>query len=94
MQTTTQLLDFGVDIETAVHLPRFGGSSMNDFTALMIEADMKVYDYLSHICVVEEAGGRITDWQGQPLGLASDHRVLAAGDPACHERALALLQQG
>ena len=40
VQSSVNLLDFGLDIETTVHKPRFGGSSMNDFSALMIEADM------------------------------------------------------
>jgi histidinol-phosphatase len=41
--------------------------------------------------VVESAGGSLTDWAGAPLGLDSDGRVLAAGDPRCHAAALALL---
>jgi fructose-1,6-bisphosphatase/inositol monophosphatase family enzyme len=40
---------------------------------------------------VEGAGGRVTDWQGKPLTLASGDRVLAVGDPALHQRVLALL---
>ncbi len=40
VQNSVNVLDFGIDIEESVHKPRFGGSSMNDFTALMVEADM------------------------------------------------------
>jgi fructose-1,6-bisphosphatase/inositol monophosphatase family enzyme len=43
------------------------------------------------VAVVEGAGGIFTDWQGQRLGLKSDGRVVAAGDPAAHAAALAIL---
>jgi hypothetical protein len=33
----------------------------------------------------------MTDWQGQALGLASDGRVIAAGDRRLHAAARALL---
>jgi inositol-phosphate phosphatase/L-galactose 1-phosphate phosphatase/histidinol-phosphatase len=58
---------------------------------LAIEARMAIYDYLAAVPVVEGAGGRVTDWQGKPLTLASGDRVLAVGDPALHQRVLALL---
>lgn len=59
---------------------------------IVIEADMGIYDYLSHVAVVTEAGGSITDWEGRPLGLESGGKVIAAGDPDCHAAALALLR--
>ena len=43
------------------------------------------------IPIVEGAGGVATDWRGARLGLASDGRVLVAGDHHTHETALALL---
>jgi inositol-phosphate phosphatase/L-galactose 1-phosphate phosphatase/histidinol-phosphatase len=58
---------------------------------LVVEADMGPHDYLALVAVVEGAGGRITDWQGRPLGLRSDGRVVAAGDARTHAEALALL---
>ncbi len=82
----------------AVHFPLWGGECYaygllaSGHADLVVEADMAIHDYLSHVCVVEEAGGRVTDWQGARLGLGSGHRVLSAGDPACHEKALALLR--
>jgi fructose-1,6-bisphosphatase/inositol monophosphatase family enzyme len=42
--------------------------------------------------IVEGAGGIVTDWQGAPLGLESDGRVVIAGDRRAHSEALALLQ--
>jgi inositol-phosphate phosphatase/L-galactose 1-phosphate phosphatase/histidinol-phosphatase len=61
------------------------------FIDLVAEASMKPYDYAALIPVVEGAGGIITDWQGRPLTLQSDGRVLAAGDPALHAEALRAL---
>jgi hypothetical protein len=36
----------------------------------------------------------MTDWHGQPLGLGSDGRVVAAGDQRVHAAALAGLIPG
>lgn len=61
---------------------------------LMLETDLEPYDYLALVPLVEAAGGKITDWAGQPLGLASTGEVLAAATPELHSQALALLRQG
>ena len=58
---------------------------------LVIEASLKVYDFSAMVPIVEGAGGIATDWQGQALSLASDGRVVVAGDPHAHREALALL---
>jgi inositol-phosphate phosphatase / L-galactose 1-phosphate phosphatase / histidinol-phosphatase len=60
---------------------------------LMLETDLEPYDYLALVALIEEAGGVITDWSGQPLGLHSKGDVLAAASPALHAEALALLQR-
>lgn len=61
------------------------------FVDIVVEGGTKVYDYAALVPVIENAGGIITDWQGRPLGLASDGRVLAAGNARLHQAALALL---
>lgn len=58
---------------------------------LVVEADLKPFDYCAVVAVVRGAGGYITDWEGEPLGLRSDGRVVAAGDRRVHEAALELL---
>jgi inositol-phosphate phosphatase/L-galactose 1-phosphate phosphatase/histidinol-phosphatase len=58
---------------------------------LVVEASNKPYDFCAMPPIVEGAGGIATDWQGAPLTIASDGRVLAAGDRRAHQRALALL---
>jgi inositol-phosphate phosphatase/L-galactose 1-phosphate phosphatase/histidinol-phosphatase len=54
---------------------------------LVCEASLKPYDWCALVPVVEGAGGRITDWEGRPLTILSNGRVLAAGDATLHELA-------
>jgi inositol-phosphate phosphatase/L-galactose 1-phosphate phosphatase/histidinol-phosphatase len=85
-------------LRRAAHFPIYGGECYaygllaSGYADLVIEGDMAIYDYLSHVPIVTEAGGVMTDWEGAPLGLDSGGLVIAAGDPACHARALALLR--
>lgn len=56
---------------------------------LVIEAGLNAYDIQGPMAVVAAAGGIVTDWQGGPVH--DGGQVLAAGDPAIHAAALALL---
>jgi histidinol phosphatase-like enzyme (inositol monophosphatase family) len=67
------------------------GLLASGFMDLVAEADLKPHDFCALVPVVEGAGGTITDWQGGALSLSSDGRVIAAGDPALHARALEVL---
>jgi myo-inositol-1(or 4)-monophosphatase len=58
---------------------------------VVCEATMKPWDWAAIVPVVEGAGGRVTGWDGQPLTLESDGRVLAVGDPALLAEAVGLL---
>jgi inositol-phosphate phosphatase/L-galactose 1-phosphate phosphatase/histidinol-phosphatase len=62
------------------------------FVDVVIEASLKPYDFGAMLPIIEGAGGIATDWQGQPLGLSSDGRVLIAGDKRTHSDALDLLR--
>jgi histidinol phosphatase-like enzyme (inositol monophosphatase family) len=57
----------------------------------VVDFDLQPYDNLPVVPVVEGAGGVITDWQGRPLTLHSDGRVLAAGSAELHADLLNLL---
>jgi inositol-phosphate phosphatase/L-galactose 1-phosphate phosphatase/histidinol-phosphatase len=84
-------------LKAKVKLTRHGGDCYayglvaSGFIDCVVEASLKPYDYCAMVPIIEGAGGIFTDWQGKPLGLASDGRVLAAGDRRVHEAALALL---
>ena len=60
---------------------------------LVVETGLQPYDYLGPAGVIEAAGGIVTDWEGRPLGLVPDCRVIAAATPELHRAALAVLQQ-
>jgi inositol-phosphate phosphatase/L-galactose 1-phosphate phosphatase/histidinol-phosphatase len=46
------------------------------------ESGLKLYDFAALVPVVEGAGGRMCDWNGDPLTADSEGHVLAIGDPA------------
>ena len=58
---------------------------------LVVEADLKLYDFAALVQVVKGAGGLITDWKGGELDMHSDGSVLAAGDAAIHRAASEVL---
>ncbi len=62
------------------------------FVDLVIDFDLKPYDYLSLIPVVEGAGGIISDWNGEALTLESVGQVISAATPELQQQAISLLQ--
>ena len=60
---------------------------------------MGLYDYCALVPVVENAGGIMTDWNGNRLTLQnhlqgiSKGRVVACTNPQLHREAITLLQQ-
>lgn len=58
---------------------------------IVLESDLKIYDFLPLVLIIEQAGGIISDWQGQPLTKASNGQVLASANAALHQAALAQL---
>jgi inositol-phosphate phosphatase / L-galactose 1-phosphate phosphatase / histidinol-phosphatase len=60
---------------------------------MTIEAGMQTYDFMALAPVIKGAGGIITDWAGQSLGLDSDGSVLATGDARVHAETVALLSR-
>lgn len=55
---------------------------------LVLESDLKIYDFLPLRLIVEQAGGIISDWQGNPLTKESQGQVLASANPTLHHTAL------
>ena len=84
-------------VSNAVKLTRFGadcyayGLVASGFIDLVLEADLKPYDFCAMVPIIEGAGGVATDWHGAGLDLDSDGRVIVAGDPRAHRAALELL---
>ena len=67
------------------------GLLANGYADIVCEADMSPYDYVALAAVVEGAGGIITDWQGNSLGLENDGTVIAVGDKNMHGPAILAL---
>ena len=49
---------------------------------IVCESGLKLHDFAALAPIVEGAGGRLCDWNGDPLTAASEGHVLALGDPA------------
>jgi fructose-1,6-bisphosphatase/inositol monophosphatase family enzyme len=58
---------------------------------IVAECSMHLWDWAPLVPIIEGAGGRVTDWQGQELRPDSDGTVLSIGDPRLLDRAVALL---
>lgn len=56
------------------------------------ELGLEVWDVAAGALIVREAGGVVTDWNGDPAGFLESGDVLA-GAPAWHERTLDLIRQ-
>lgn len=55
---------------------------------VIVESGLKPYDYCALIPVVTNAGGKITDWQGNDIDMRSGGNILACGDPVLHAKLL------
>jgi histidinol phosphatase-like enzyme (inositol monophosphatase family) len=68
--------------------PVYGGDCYNygllasGYLDVVCESGLKLYDFAALVPVVEGAGGRMCDWNGDPLTADSEGHVLAIGDPA------------
>ncbi|MEO6985723.1 MAG: histidinol-phosphatase [Paralcaligenes sp.] len=82
-------------LSQSVYLRRFGGDCYSygmlasGHIDLVMEAGLQPYDYLAVAPIITGAGGIITDWKGEPLGLQSGGQVLASANAALHQQALA-----
>ena len=55
---------------------------------LVVESFLKPFDYLPLINIIEESGGIITDWKGNPLSFKSDGDVVACISKKAHKQFL------
>lgn len=60
---------------------------------IIAECGMKPWDWAALVPVIEGAGGRVTDWQGEPLRQDGDGTVLAVGDPSLLALAVEALEK-
>ena len=84
-------------LRSAVGLTRYGadcyafGLVAAGHADIAIECGVNDYDYCALVPVVESAGGAMTNWEGAPVTLGTDTRVIAAGDAELHRATVARL---
>lgn len=85
-------------VARASRLALFGGDCFSyaqvasGWADIVVEGDLQPYDFMALLPVVEGAGGCASDWQGQPLSLNSDGRVVFAASETLRTQALERLQ--
>ena len=85
------------NVKNNVKMTRYGGDCYSygllaaGHVDLIVESQLQPYDFLALVGVVENAGGVISDWQGNMLDINSKNQVVAAATPALHAQALGLL---
>ncbi len=84
-------------VEQGVRLSRYGGDCYAycmlaaGLVDLVVETELKPYDVLALIPIIEGAGGVVTTWEnGRPT---KGGRVIAAGDKRAHAQAMELLNK-
>ena len=80
--------------------PVYGGDCYNygllasGHLDIVCESGLQLYDFAALAPIVEGAGGRMCDWNGDPLTADSAGHVLAIGDPARVDDVLEALHSG
>jgi len=104
LSTTSPLLMAEADreayrrVEGEVQLTRYGGDCYAycalaaGFIDVVIDTNMKPYDIVALVPIIEGAGGVVTTWDGE--NAAGGGRILAAGDRAVYDEARELLLAG
>ena len=71
----------------------FGALAAGHLDLCLCSDNLDAFDICALVPVVEGAGGRISNWRGGPLTIASEGAIVASATPALHEEALALLAE-
>jgi inositol-phosphate phosphatase/L-galactose 1-phosphate phosphatase/histidinol-phosphatase len=58
---------------------------------ISLDSGLDPFDYCALDPVIRNAGGAISDWEGQRLTIHSGHRCIACGDAELHRRAVEIL---
>jgi histidinol phosphatase-like enzyme (inositol monophosphatase family) len=82
----------------AVKKQRYGGTDCyhyamvaSGWTDIACETGLKLHDFVAIVPVIQNAGGIVTDWRGEPMTQHSLGDILACGDAGIHGPALAAL---
>ncbi|MGE3709104.1 MAG: histidinol-phosphatase [Hyphomicrobiaceae bacterium] len=82
-------------VKQAVRTCRYGGDCYSycllaaGHVDVIVEAGLKPFDVTALVPIVEQAGGIITTWRGEPASRGG--RIVASGDKRLHDQVLRLL---
>ena len=88
-----------IDIYKKIKFPIFGtdcyayGLLLSGKIDIIIEANMKPWDYMAQVALVQEVGGKMTDWNGKELGIYSDGKIIASNFSNHHKEVMSLLKK-
>ena len=88
-----------IDIYKKIKFPIFGtdcyayGLLLSGKIDIIIEANMKPWDYMAQVALVQEVGGKMTDWNGKELGINSDGKIIASNFSNHHKEVMNLLKK-
>ena len=57
----------------------------------VIESGLQPYDYMAHVCIIEEAGGIMTDWHGNAPDIHGTGQIVVSATEALHQTLLQAL---
>lgn len=86
------------ELRRYVRFTRYGGDCYlycmlaMGFIDVAVEAGLNPYDIQALMPIIQGAGGVVTTWEGGDASMGG--RIIAAGDPRVHERAIAILASG
>ena len=86
-----RLMDFGTTRRFGYDCYPYGLLAMGHIDAI-VDFDLQPYDYFPVALLVEEAGGVISDWDGQPLRMGEGVPVIAAATVELHAELLATVR--
>lgn len=89
LQAACQRQAFGGDCYNYMML----ASGWSGMPMVILEADLKYYDFCALIPILEGTGSAIADWSGSPLD-SQTTEVIAASNPALLKQALAVIGLG
>ena len=69
------------------------GLLASGFLQLIMEADLKVFDILPLVPIVQGAGAVISDWNGQAISLQNHRKVLVACNETLQQQALTIINE-
>ena len=95
----TENLSTVTNIYRKVKFPVFGtdcyayGLLLSGKIDIIVEANMKPWDYMAQVSLVQELGGKMTDWNGKKLGISSDGKIIASNFSNHHKKVMDLLKK-